>query len=219
MAQDKSFLDKITELESLFGQKETAKRLGISPATLRRYKTGKSPIPKAKSSKANRIYGQNKKKVIPEKVETYKKKVETKKKARKQHLLNNPKTQATVDWVQNNFEAQYIITNLLANTPEYVATLTDRTVQFMNPEDLMNNKFGVQAATVSITIFGLYTSAYESSDNEEQQHIISSRFPLLPRKKRNLEETLEFVERKFFETTKTSGKRKLNPTRFIGYKL
>lgn len=208
---------RIVELESLFGQKETARRLGVSPSTLRKYKTGKAPTKSV--TKLNRIYGQNKKKIDPVKVDRYKKNVATKQTARRKKLLEQPKLIPTSKWVRSEFDEEYIKANILQDTTEYVATLDSLSVQFMNGDDIVSGRYGIAKGTKLVTIYGLYNSNYNPEEDAGKMDYIASRFPIMLRKEMNIEQALEYLEGKFFETTKQAGKRKLNPQRFIGFRL
>jgi transcriptional regulator with XRE-family HTH domain len=207
------FQQKITALEALFGQKEAAKRLGVSTSTLRNYKTGKSSPPRDKEKKLNRVYGQNKKKISEEKLETYQKKVQKKKETRRKQLLKNPKLISTQKFVEENFEEDYIQRNILADTPPFVAPIGSRG-QFTDGF----SPFGIPKGTRMVTIMGIYTNEYDPDDLEKGDYV-SSRFPILLRREMNIEEALDYLEGKFFETTKNEGKRRLNPSKFIGYQL
>lgn len=213
---------KIVELESIYGQKETARRLGVSPSTLRNYKTGKSKPQAKQLSKVNRVHGQNKKFVTEEKVERYKKNVETKQQARRKTLLANPKLIATGKWVRSQFDEAYIVANILQDTTEYVGTLDSRTVQFLNGDDIVSKRYGIpytKGKPTTLTIYGLYNSNYNPEGDTDKMDYIASRFPVMLRKPMDLEQALEFLESKFYETTKQSGKRRLNPKQFIGFRL
>jgi len=62
------FSERVFALQALYG-KETAKKLGVSQATLNRYKRGES-IPKQENyDKINRAYNRNKKTIEPERTE------------------------------------------------------------------------------------------------------------------------------------------------------
>ncbi|MCU7522769.1 MAG: helix-turn-helix transcriptional regulator, partial [Ignavibacteria bacterium] len=212
--ETKSFIEKITELEALYGQKETAKKLGVSPSTLRNYKTGKTAPKKDKAQKVNRVYGQNKKKITPEKVERYKKNTETKKENRRKQIRNNPRLQSVQSWVNKEFTEDYIKRNILAEAPPFIAPIDGRG-QFTDGA----SPLGIPKGTKFVILYGLYTSDYNQGEGEGKQDYLSSRFPITLRKQMNVGEALDYLEGKFFQTSQQSGKRRLNPTRFIGYEL
>jgi transcriptional regulator with XRE-family HTH domain len=210
----KSFLEKITELEALYGQKETAKKLGVSPSTLRNYKTGKTAPKKEKAQKVNRVYGQNKKKITPEKVERYKKNIETKKENRKKQLRKNPKLQSVQSWVKKEFDEEYIRKNILSEAPPFIAPIDGRGQLTDGTAPL-----GIPKGTKYVYVYGLYTSDYNAGGDESKQDYVQSRIPITLRREMDVGEALDYLEDKFFKTSQQSGKRKLNPTRFIGYQL
>ncbi|WID10850.1 putative DNA binding protein [Lysinibacillus phage phiG2] len=226
--QNKSFMDKITELESLFGQKETAKRLGVSSATLRNYKTGKTKPPESKAKKVNRVYGQNKKKIKPEQVEKYKQKIETKRRAREEELKKNPKVISTRQWVKGQDFEDFVTKNLLAKASEYIASPTGRVGQFLSPTQLLEKDFGINGKDRKVLIHGLYNTQFYSGGEwvnknhdktitQDKTDYIVSTFPITLRRTMDLEQALEYFESKFHKTNNNEGRRRLNPVQFLGF--
>lgn len=227
-------LRKITELESVFGQKETARRLGISPSTLRNYKTGKrkTPLPKNQTEKINRVYGQNKKHVTADKVQKYQSKVQKKRNVRKEFLLNNPKTISTKEWVRSEYDEHYIISNVIEQAPPFVATIGKSAVQFMDAAEIFNGQYGLPAGTKSVTVYGLYATQFKSGgvwvnlDNRDDDEIdedkldfVASPTLIMLRQEMNLSDALDYLESNFYKTGETTGRRRLSPSKFIGYQL
>lgn len=67
---------RILSLEALYGQRGLAKKLNVSVDTIRRYRTGKSnPNPNA-YKKINQVFGQNKKKIQTDIIQTKIKKIQ-----------------------------------------------------------------------------------------------------------------------------------------------
>lgn len=215
----KTFSQKILELESVFGQKETAKRLGVSPKTLQNYKTGKTVPKKEKAQKLNRVYGKNKEKVSEEKLEKYTKKIEKKREVRKQYLKSKPRLISSVKWSKSQFKDAEFIQFAVTEQSEYVAITEGRTGQFVSPSDILDSRYGLPKGTKFVTIIGVYTNQYEEQGNANYGDLFESRFPILLRKEMDLEQALDYLEGKFFETSQQKGKLKFMPTTFVGYKL
>lgn len=211
---NKSILDKVTELESVFGQKKAAEKLGVSVSTLRNYKTGKTSPKKDKEKKLNRIYEQNKKKITEEKVERYKKNVETKKTNRRKQMVRNPRLQSVQAWVNKEFDEDYIKVNIVKDAPPFIAPLDGRG-QFTDGA----SPFGIPKGIKYVRMYGLYTTDYNKDGDDSKKDYIQSRLAITLRKEMNLEQALDYVEGKFYATVQQQGKRRLNPVRFIGYEL
>lgn len=215
---------KITALESVLGQKKAAEKLGVSTSTLRNWKSGKSkPRDREQEKKLNRVFGQNKKKVTPEKYRKQIKKEKTKREVRKKQLekqrRENPRLISLNQFIQQ-FEEEYIQVNILQDAGgEYVAIMDGEKGQFVSAGDIMSKRYGLPKGTKFVEVMGLYTNQYEDQENESVGDFHTSRFPILMRKEMDLQDALDYLESKFFETSKNVGKVKYAPTRFIGYKL
>lgn len=61
--------DKIFGIQSIYGTKKTAEKLGVSASTVRRWKSGKSTPKPEHLHIINRVYGSNTRRIIPERVQ------------------------------------------------------------------------------------------------------------------------------------------------------
>lgn len=220
-------------LESIYGsQKKAAEKLGVNVSTYRAYKTGKRDPKVDKIQKANRLFGQNKKKLQTEEVKRRipkrQKNVEKKRQAREgQRKKESIKIESTRAWVDRNFEEDFIKGTILDQMPEYVAYLkgNDDRVVFLDPSqvDEVKANRGKPPRIKSVEIVGLYTTDYleEVPDDYTSSDIFIDKFPMLAgfTEEWDIDKTLNYIESKFYEESKQVGRRKFTPQKFIGYRL
>jgi len=102
------FQKRILELESIYGTKKLGDKLGVSRDSIRRYRTGKTtPQDRELYKKVNRIYGQKKKEVIPEKVEKIKKQQAERSKAQKLGRIKNQYAPIYPDYMYDSPAADF----------------------------------------------------------------------------------------------------------------
>lgn len=222
---------KLSELEAILGsQKKAAEKLGINVSTYRAAKTGKANLSKEKLSRANRVYGQNKRKLeeapIREKVERREKQTERKRAAREiQRKRENITYESTVSWIRKQYGGEgyenYII-RALESVSMYVAydRSNPESVQFTDGIETVGKPKGKKF----VTVWGLYTLSYivEAGQAEAGNSDLKDvRIPLLIDldKEWDLQTTLDYLESKFMDTAYQTGRRKFIPSKFIGYQL
>ncbi len=219
--------------EAIVGQQKAAEKLGVSTSTYRAWKNGTRDIPVAQAKTFNRVYGQNKKKLASDEIQTqvekYNKRTQSRKQGRQKQLKRTEVQQmATRTWAYETFHASFIIHRILLEAPEFVSYIRgdkDR-VQFFSP---LNMQIGKPAGTNSVLVYGLYLNKYifekhaEDLDevDESSADMFVSPFPVLDGKpdQWDLDTMLQYMERKFMAGSKTSGRRRYEPFRFIGYEL
>jgi transcriptional regulator with XRE-family HTH domain len=219
---------KIKTLESIYSQKEVAKKLGVSVATVRNWKTGKSLPRKEAEQKINRVYGHNKKKTTLsglKKVVKTEKKREQKKKTdlQRRYVENDPFLVSAKKFIRGITKDKEIINRFLSIGYEYVATFDHRRGQVISMFDYANRIFGKPPKTKKVTVTGIYSNHYAFEDEGEayKGYLSAGRMPTLDGYSVhwNLDKTLDYLEGKFLSTTSQVGKRTDNAIQFIAYYL
>ncbi len=226
------FRRNLQTYEGMVGQKKAADKLGVSVSTFRAWKNGAN-VPKSQAQKFNRVYGQNKKKLSDPSVQAkVERSIRTRENKSKVQLDRTKiKQQATNKWVYETFNATFIIVKILQEAPEFVAYIRgdQSKVQFFTPTKM---QMGKPAGINSVKVYGLYLNKYvyeqlmEDGLNPEdaedgQTDMFVSLFPVQDGKPDtwDLDTMLEYMERKFMAGSKTVGRRRYEPCRFIGYEL
>jgi len=209
----------LTKLEATLGQKKASEKLGVSPRTYRNWKSGKTQPKPNQAKKANRIYGQNKKNLTYSDLKKTVKKSKQRSKQRKKQIRQNPKLMATNEFIKQ-FDEAFIRDGIKQDMPMFIATYDGNAGQFVS---MPQEHYGKPARDKqSVTILGLYRVNYESASDGTlgDTDLIESQIRILDgfTKAWDLEQTLEYLEKKFYATNKWDGSRKLEPVRFIGFK-
>lgn len=225
---DTEFRSNLSFLEAVLGsQKKAAEKLGVSTSTYRAYKSGSKKPGKSFVTKANRTYGQNKKKVndpkIQAKIEKRQKAAEKKSAAAKKQFANTRiKALTVMAWLKTQDLPGWVDANVLAKAPDFAAySGDDSTVQFITGEDLMDKRIGKPIGTKSVILYGLYRNSYVSDNADEVTDMYIKRAPVLIdlTKSWDFEKTIDYLTKKFFSAIEIAGKRKFNPVRLLGYQL
>lgn len=225
---DVEFRSHLSFLEAVLGsQKKAAEKLGVSASTYRAYKNGSKNPAKSFVTKANRIYGQNKKKQNDPKVQSTiqkrQKAAEKRSAATKKRLYNTRIQSLTVmAWLKSQDLPGWVEANVLAKAPDFAVYVgDDSAVQFISGEDLMEKRIGKPAGTKSVILYGLYRNSYVSETADEVTDMYIKRAPLLIdlTKEWDFEKTISYLTERFFSVVEQTGKRKFNPVRLLGYQL
>jgi len=235
--KDISIKKKILLLESVYGQKETARRLGVTQATLINYKN-KNTIPPSKSKlekKLNYVFGHSKKKTTFTDIKkTFRK--ENKRTERKQAkeltrvknndpVLVSPKQFVRIHGFDKRLREEFFHVADF-EFDEKIATFPHIEYgQIVGTFDQMRKNYGKPPKVKKVEVIGVYTIYMNTDPDEEKNRLVIKKFNIgilegyqkfIP-----LAEFLPMVENKFFSKTFTykSGKRKDVPKQLLGYRL
>jgi hypothetical protein len=212
------FKRKLLALETLYGsQKKAAQKLGVSTSTYRRYK--QSGLPSSREKQANRLLGNKRNK---EKLEQKAPALEKKIKAfeEKQQRV---KVMATNAWLEQEFgrdmREKFIVHNLKNETP-YVAYVSGNkdAVQFFD----YLAETGKPKGALKVTAYGIITQSYYVGQSDlASGNLVRTQIPILTGigEHWDLQKTLDYVEKIFMGQSIINGRKKFNPTRFIGIKF
>jgi hypothetical protein len=228
--KDISVKKKILALESIYGQKETARRLGVTPATLINWKKNDTiPAKKQKQEKKlNYVYGHNKKKATFSDIKKTFRQERKKAERKKEKLLdkkrtNRPNIVSSKSFVTKQVKDKNTRQEIMSNVTEYVATFGDTgTGQFVTGFDITSNYYGIPKRTKYVVAHGLYSNHYQAEhDDSYKGYYKEVKIPMLDTFSRDvpLDQALEIVEGKFLSTVNNYGKRKDYAIQFVGYQL
>lgn len=202
-------------LEQHLSQKELARRLGVTTATLRNWKK-QGHIPKQQQEqKLNRVYGANKRYISDDTT------TKANRKIREYDLRYafEVKSQKAAKMARN-IEDKYTRNKFIAAAGNMTAFYSGdgSRAQFMGAEDTGK---GLKRGINNITVFGV-VRAYLTTDAESSyEYMISYKLPLDIRSDMEFDAALDRVEKEFYKHHIPNTKKNQNhvPYQFLGYRV
>lgn len=208
-------ISKILTLETHMSQKELAKRLGVTPATIRNWKK-QGQIPKqSQAQKLNRVYGANKRYLENDTIEKAKTKIREYD-TRWAFEVNTQKAAKQSKHIKGKYAKKKFISEIGNKTAFYSGD--GKRAQYMQAED---TGWGMKAGINGITLYGIVKAYVTTDDESSYEYMVSYKIPFDIKNDLEFDAALNKVEAKFFSMHIPNTKKNQNhvPYQFLGYSV
>lgn len=211
-------ISKILTLEQHLSQKELAKRLGVTPATIRNWKR-QGNIPKTEqASKLNRVYGANKRHFQKDTISRAERKIREYD-ARYAFEVKSQRAAKQSRHIEDNYTKKKFIEAVGNKTAFYSGD--GRRAQFMGAEPTAQ---GMQAGINGIVLHGVvqgFATYEDGSENPIYFYHIQYKIAMDIKSDLDLEQALRKAEDKFYNLHIPNTRKNQNrvPYQFLGYEV
>ena len=202
-------------LETHMSQKELAKRLGVTPATIRNWKK-QGQIPKAaQAQKLNRVYGANKRHFQNDTIT----KAKTKIREYDTRFVFEVKSQRAAKQarhIEDKRSRQKFAATVGHQTAFYSGDGTR--AQYMGAE---HTGYGMKAGINGVTVYGIVRAYITTNAENSYDYMVSYKIPFDLKSDLEFDAALNKVEEKFYSMHIPNTKKNQNhvPYQFLGYSI